>query len=57
MLQNNSGTAMMDQHLSLAPSGTRASPATVSYLGDVECCKYCCLFYTLFIGTMVIGAL
>lgn len=23
---------MMEQHLSLAPSGTRASPATVSYL-------------------------
>jgi len=33
MLQshNNSGAAMMEQHLSLAPSGTRASPATVSY--------------------------
>jgi len=42
MLQshNSSGAAMMEQHLSLAPSGTRASPATVSYrrmsyLGDV----------------------
>ena len=27
-----SHAGMMDQHLSLAPSGTRASPATVSYL-------------------------
>ncbi|XP_065904590.1 transcription factor RFX3-like isoform X2 [Dysidea avara] len=34
MLQshNSSGTAMMEQHLSLAPSGTRASPATVQWL-------------------------
>lgn len=33
MLQtSHAGAGMMEQHLSLAPSGTRASPATVSFL-------------------------
>lgn len=32
ILPTSHAGGMMEQHLSLAPSGTRASPATVSYL-------------------------
>ena len=32
VLPTSHAAGMMEQHLSLAPSGTRASPATVSYL-------------------------